>query len=168
MTINALTSTQMLDLVGQAKRASNTRAEYIAEHKKDEQEKSAALDNSAEIKAAQTQSSQTVESLQKTEQAKTAFNTQQIAQETEDETEQTTAYQTAAKKFQEYMEMTPEERWFEAFLKEQKMTKEEFEALPPEEKEKLLAQFEDYIKNKIAEGEAKKQLKEEEEAIHLT
>ena len=43
----------------------------------------------------------------------------------------------AVRTFLEYMEMTPEERYYEAILREKGLTKEQLAALPPEERERI-------------------------------
>lgn len=68
----------------------------------------------------------------------------------EDEEETSAAVRT----FLEYMAKTPEERYFEAFLKSKGMTQEEFDALDPEDKEALVEEFEDAVKQRVAEKNA--------------
>lgn len=87
------------------------------------------------------------EGLQKTRQARSAFATQQMAQEKQvvpggDSTTEETGGSDAAEAFLEYMRKSPEERFFEAFLQEKGLTQEQFEQLPPEEKKKILQEFE--------------------------
>lgn len=148
-------------LLAQATQSSNARAAFIAGKEEKEQEKSAVLDYTTEIKTAAQESGTSIEQLQKKEQAKTLFNTQQIAQDNKESTEiKPNLYETAVESFQEYMEQTPEERWFEKFLKEQGLTKEEFDALSPEDQQALLEKFKDYVQHQIEESEAKKQLEE--------
>ncbi len=98
--------------------------------------------------------------------AETGFRAQQIAQEgaqkgagdqmaaltDEDESEESEA----VKAFLDYMSKTPEERYFESFLKSKGMTKEEFEALPPEEKQALLKEFEEAVKQQAENHSAEK------------
>ncbi len=97
--------------------------------------------------------------LQKASQAETEFRTQQIAQEGDavvsagdDDEEQSEA----VKAFLDYMSKTPEERYFESFLKSKGMTKEEFEALPPEEKQALLKEFQEMVRERTEAESAKK------------
>lgn len=97
--------------------------------------------------------------LQKASQAETEFRTQQIAQEGdavvsagEDDGEQSEA----VKAFLAYMSKTPEERFFESFLKSKGMTKEEFEALPPEDKQALLKEFQEMVRERTEAESAKK------------
>ena len=52
----------------------------------------------------------------------------------------------AIKEFLDYMSKTPEERWFESLLTEEGLTKEEFDALPPEEKLEIEAKIQEKIK----------------------
>lgn len=61
-----------------------------------------------------------------------------------------TAGELAREEFLKYMEMTPEERYWEAFLKSRDMTQEQFDALPPDEKLALTEQFENEMKEKLA------------------
>ncbi|GAB4374904.1 MAG: hypothetical protein Kow00114_37770 [Kiloniellaceae bacterium] len=70
------------------------------------------------------------------------------AQEDEEETS------AAVRTFLEYMAKTPEERYFEAFLKSKGMTQEQFDALDPEDKEALVQEFEDAVKQRVAEKNA--------------
>ncbi len=55
--------------------------------------------------------------------------------------------------FLDYMEKTPEERFFLAFLNAEGLTEEEFEALPQEKKEELLDKFEQVMKEKMENGD---------------
>ena len=70
---------------------------------------------------------------------------------TEEDEEETSA---AVEKFLEYMSKTPEERYFEAFLKSKGMTQEDFDALDPEDKEALVTEFEEAVKQRVAEKSA--------------
>ena len=97
------------------------------------------------------------EQLQKTREARTLFAAQQMAQEssaqekTDNQIEEPViAKQTTEDKFREFMEKTPEEILFEAILEELGLTREEFEALPPQEKEKITTQIEQKIKERVA------------------
>ena len=54
------------------------------------------------------------------------------------------------------MAKTPEERYFESFLKSKGMTKEEFEALPPEEQQALVTEFKEAVKQRVADENARK------------
>lgn len=62
----------------------------------------------------------------------------------------------AVEAFMEYMAKTPEERYFEAFLNAKGMTEESFHALPPEDKQALLREFEDYVKQHVGEASAER------------
>lgn len=55
----------------------------------------------------------------------------------------------AVRAFLEYMSKTPEERYFDAFLKSKGMTQEEFDALPVEEKQALMQEFQETIKQRV-------------------
>ena len=56
--------------------------------------------------------------------------------------------QSSEKKFLEYMEKTPEEFMFEAFLERHDLTKEEFQKLSPEDQESLLKEFKEEMRAK--------------------
>lgn len=62
------------------------------------------------------------------------------------------------KGFTEYMKKSPEERMMDDWLRAHGMTKEEFDALGPEEKQKILEEMrqdiEEKMKQKAAEGAA--------------
>lgn len=58
----------------------------------------------------------------------------------------------AEKWFLDYMEKTPEQRLFEAILREKGMTPEEFEALPPEERLKVEQEIQEEMEEKILNG----------------
>lgn len=61
-----------------------------------------------------------------------------ILQQLETEKETTS---TAREEFLKYMNMTPEERFFESFLKREGLSQEAFESLPPEKQEALMEKF---------------------------
>lgn len=106
--------------------------------------------------------------LQKSKQAASAFAAQQIAQEGAQEgsplkgsgdagaAEDAEGGSPAVRAFLEYMAKTPEERYFGAFLSAKGMTKEEFDALPAEEKRALLKEFEAYVKQSVENDSAEK------------
>ncbi|MCG8356193.1 MAG: hypothetical protein MI920_11515 [Kiloniellales bacterium] len=87
--------------------------------------------------------------LQKIEQARSNFLAQQMAQEEQDAIEDTGGSD-AVKEFLDYMSKSPEERYFEAFLREKGLTPEQFAALPPEEREKILKEFEQRMEQEVA------------------
>lgn len=60
----------------------------------------------------------------------------------------------SVKEFLDYMNKSNEERWFESFLSEEGLTKEQYEALPPEEKLKITTKIQDKIRE-----QAEKQVK---------
>lgn len=108
---------------------------------------------------------QAYEQLQKTKQARTLFLTQQMAQEStqtaapaEEEGAQTAASDSGAvNAFLEYMSKTPEERYYEALLAQEGLTKEQLAALPPDERAEIEARIREKIKqhmNNKAEGVA--------------
>lgn len=108
---------------------------------------------------------QAYEQLQKTKQARTLFLAQQMAQESvqtaapaEEEGAQSAASDSGAvNAFLEYMSKTPEERYYEALLAQEGLTKEQLAALPPDERAEIEARIqekiEQHMKNK-AEGVA--------------
>ncbi len=51
--------------------------------------------------------------------------------------------------FLDYMAKTPEERYFDSFLKSKGLTEESFEALPAEERQALMREFEELVKTRI-------------------
>lgn len=104
---------------------------------------------------------------------RTEFMAQKIGQELEEtmatqiaggsaqnESAQVTKNAGAAEKFLEYMDMSPEERYWDAFLKKNDMTQEEYNALPPEEKQALMKEFEQEFKEKLADDALQKREKE--------
>ena len=99
------------------------------------------------------------EALQKSAQAQTAFAAQQIAQsadadagEAQDSASDAPADSTsdAVTTFLEYMRMTPEERYFEAILREKGLTKEDLANMPPEERERILREIREEMVNRMA------------------
>jgi hypothetical protein len=56
---------------------------------------------------------------------------------------------TAADEFLDFMNMSKEERYLALLLGEKDMTKEQFDALPPKEKEKILAEIQERIREDI-------------------
>jgi len=109
-----------------------------------------------------------LEALQKSAQAQTVVTAQQFAQSAEESVRESTgqvdesadepqASESAesdasdpVKKFLEYMEMTPEERYYEAILREKGLTKEELAALPPEERERIEREIKEEIVERMA------------------
>jgi hypothetical protein len=97
------------------------------------------------------------EQLQKTKHTRTLFLAQQMAQEsaqttTSDEGESaqsTVSASGAVNAFLEYMSKTPEERYYEALLAEEGLTKEQLEALPPDERAKIEAKIQEKIKQRV-------------------
>jgi len=68
---------------------------------------------------------------------------------------QTTEPQTssdAVKAFLDYMNKTPAERYFEALLAEEGLTKEELEALPPEKRAEIEEKIQRKMKERVEEG----------------
>lgn len=57
----------------------------------------------------------------------------------------------AVAEFLEYMEMTPEEKYFDMFLKEEGLTQEEYDALPPEDKAEITEKIHNRIEEKMKE-----------------
>jgi hypothetical protein len=100
------------------------------------------------------------EQLQKTKQARTLFLTQQMAQESvpaqaPNEAESTQSASTASgdsdavNAFLEYMSKTPEERYYEALLAQEGLTKEQLAALPPDERAEIEAKIQEKIKQRM-------------------
>jgi hypothetical protein len=58
--------------------------------------------------------------------------------------------------FLEYMAKSPEERYFESFLRSRGMTPEDLAALPPEQHKALLKEFQEYVKQKVENEAAEK------------
>lgn len=65
----------------------------------------------------------------------------------------------AAQKFLDYMSQSPEERWQEQWLSSHGMTKEEFEALPPDEKQAVIDKMTDEFKQHLKEAQEDKRTK---------
>lgn len=97
------------------------------------------------------------EQLQRSKQAHTEFVTQQIAQGDEvagTQSKATGGEMSAAEAFLDYMSKTPEQRFFDAFLREKGLTQEEFDKLPPEERTDLMTEFEQKLEDKALESVA--------------
>ena len=58
----------------------------------------------------------------------------------------------AMQEFKDYMNQTPAERLQYQWLAQHGITKEQFDALPPEEKQKLLAQMKQELEQKIKQN----------------
>jgi hypothetical protein len=88
-------------------------------------------------------------------QSNSAFVAQQISQQEHraEEAGDDSSESGAVTAFLEYMAKTPEERFFDSFLKSRGMTQEEFESLPPEQQKALLKEFQEFVKQQ-AENEA--------------
>lgn len=56
-----------------------------------------------------------------------------------------------AETFLAYVKKSPVERWIEAWLKERGLTKEEFDALPPQEHEALAKEMAEDLKKAVRE-----------------
>lgn len=84
--------------------------------------------------------------IEKRQESGTLFAGQQKAQESDyDEG-------TVLREFMDYMKKTPAERWYEQFLKEEGLTKEELEALPPEERMKVEARIQERMEEVMKQG----------------
>ena len=133
------------------------RAELIAERLGGRVEKSASALTQSQFEAiAQPAQGRSVEALQKAAQAQTAFTAQQVAQSAEP-AEKPRSTETsesddsdAVRTFLEYMEMTPEERYYEAILRDKGLTKEQLAALPPEERERIEREIREEIVKRMA------------------
>jgi hypothetical protein len=62
------------------------------------------------------------------------------------------------KQFMDYMKQTPAERMQSAWLAQRGISKEQFDAMGPEEKQKLLAQMREEIEKRIKDGVASNQV----------
>ena len=117
------------------------------------------------------------EELQKLQQARTAFLAQQIAQENGEDVEVKVQPENAdaikekaqkmadeaKEKFLDYMSKTPEERYYEAILREMGLTKEELAALPPDERAKIEEKIKEEIAQRMADNMSENE-KEKEQA----
>jgi hypothetical protein len=54
------------------------------------------------------------------------------------------------------MAKSPEERYFEAFLKSRGLSAEDFEAMTPAEQQGLLTEFEDTLKQRLGDATAER------------
>lgn len=139
------------------------RAELIAQQLGGRVEKSASALTQSQFEAIaprQPDQTGTVEALQKAAQAQTTFAAQQMAQASDviadpaDEAQASDGAESGAsdpvKKFLEYMQMTPEERYYEAILREKGLTKEQLAALPPEERERIEREIKEEIVERMA------------------
>lgn len=101
------------------------------------------------------------EQLQKTKEARTMFLAQQMtgdgaplsgepdesgAATQAAETEETS---TAAQTFLEFMAKSPRERYYEMILKEKGLTKEQLDAMPPEERAKIEREIQEEIEHRV-------------------
>ncbi len=141
------------------------RAEKIAEFFGGEVERSSTALTQAEfdrlptvgynIDTAAMQADPMYEQLQRSKQAHTEFLAQQIAQGDSDADKVAAGSGSgAAAAFLDYMSKTPEERFFDAFLKEKGLTQEEFEKLPPKERADLMTEFKQELEDKALESVA--------------
>lgn len=90
------------------------------------------------------------EQLQKIKEAKTLFLAQQFGQSGSGEPERIEpAANDAVTEFLEYMAKSPAERLYEAILKEKGLTKEQLEALPPEERMKVEKEIQEEIEQRF-------------------
>lgn len=103
------------------------------------------------------------ESLRQAKQAALAVHTQETAQKTVGaalsaaaEPQELDNESSAVRAFLDYMAKSPEERYFEAFLKSRGMTAEEFEAMSPDEQQGLLKEFEDTLKQRLGDATAER------------
>ena len=101
--------------------------------------------------------------LRTAKQAKVTFHTQQIAQASTADAVAAGAEPVeidnesgAVKAFLDYMAKSPEERYFEAFLKSRGMTAEDFQAMSPAEQQGLLTEFEDTLKQRLGDATAER------------
>ena len=107
----------------------------------------------ATIDYAAMQSDPAYEELQRSKQARSEFLAQQMAQ-SEQPAAETTGGNDAVQAFLDYMSKSPEERYFEAFLEQKGLTPEQFAKLPPDEREKILEEFEQRMEQQAMIGAA--------------
>lgn len=62
----------------------------------------------------------------------------------------------------DYLHKTPEERYFDAILKEKGLTQEQYDALPPKEKAALREEIMDEVRERIITDAARKDLENKE------
>ncbi|WP_299615337.1 hypothetical protein [Pelagibius sp.] len=106
---------------------------------------------------------------EKTQQIEIAIRAQQMAQAGEADDEASAGRAGAAAEspvaegksdavqaFLDYVAKTPEERYLEAFLNSKGLTEEQFQALPAEERQALLKQFEEFVKRQVGNATAER------------
>ncbi len=126
-------------------------------------------EKTAVFPAGEAEKSSAFAQLQKSKQSRTLFDAQKIAQDPaqgsvpEDagsESASNDSASDAVNEFLDYMSKTPEERYYEALLAEMGLTKDQLEALPPEERAKIEAEIQGKMQKrtalKIGEGDDKK------------
>ena len=94
-------------------------------------------------------------------QSQIAFRTQQIANESADAAEADEPVDldnesSATRAFLDYMAMSTEERYFEAFLKSKGLSADDFEAMPPKQQQGLLADFREMLKQRMGDASAER------------
>jgi len=91
-------------------------------------------------------------------QSNSAFLAQQLSQQEirAEEAGSDSGDSGAVAAFLEYMAKSPEERYFEAFLRSRGMTQEDFEALPADQQKALLKEFQEYVKQQVENEAAEK------------
>lgn len=70
-----------------------------------------------------------------------AAQSKAVSQSTEKNAEKQQGTGSVEENFLKYLQKSPAERMFENWLASQKMTKEQFDAMSPEEKQKLIEKF---------------------------
>lgn len=120
----------------------------------------------ATIDYAAMQADPAYEQLMKTKEARTLFITQQIAQQ--NDMHDVGNESDAVKAFRGYMEMTPEERFYNSILHEMGLTQEKLDALPPEERIKAEAEIQKKIEERLATASEKDQTTDPLEKTYAT
>ena len=150
-----------------ARKIANEKSDIFTAPSKQNEEKTS-LQSTAQSEKIAAEPVQKIPSSHQSTQALTLFNTQIIAQNSDtsditDTNNDKASYDQVVEKFQDYMELTPEERMFKTFLDKEGLTEEQFNALPIKEKEKLLKKFEAYVEQlneEAREKQAKRELKD--------
>ena len=112
-----------------------------------EQKKQEEFSVKAENPAVESQNSLTHETFSSLLKAQEMMGTQQVEKVQVEEAESSSAVE----EFREFMEMTPEERYIAQALAQKGYTQEEFDALPPEEQQKILEEIKEEYRQKLEE-----------------
>ena len=100
--------------------------------------------------------------LQGSKQAAMTFRTQQIANESADAAAEADVpvdldnESSATRAFLDYMALSTEERYFEAFLNSKGLSADDFEAMPPKRQQGLLTEFREKLKQRMGDASAER------------